>query len=129
MRVLLGTISDEAYVRQDLRALRRLAIRGVITAVAGGGALGVLMAGVVTGPVHWIASAVLLVTLCLNGYAGGKRAMAYRRGWVDGRQAMITSLTEANERGMSLAEGVDAERARTLAAWGISIPGSLGEQS
>jgi hypothetical protein len=128
LRALLGTIDDDLYVRQDLRAMRRLAIRGMITALAGGGALGVLMVGPLPGPVHWIAVAVLLVVLGNNGYAGGKRAMAYRQGWVDGRQAMINSMSEAFERGMSPEEWADAEQVRTLAVLGLGITDSLGEQ-
>lgn len=59
---------------------------------------------------------VMMGRLTLTGL---KRAQAYRRGWLHGRQAMTLSMLEAMRRGMSLDEWVVAEMRRDQALLGV----------
>jgi hypothetical protein len=75
-------------------------------------------------PDHWWPSG--LATIALGIIIGWNvlgatigRIMTYRNGWVDGRLAMAATLTEAARRGMSPAEWLASEMARTVAVFGV----------
>lgn len=103
---------EEMYVRGDKGAARRelgLAVVGFVVLVAAwnaaswgddttwGEAAGLIFVGLAIG---------------LVPFAALRRAQAYRRGWMDGRRALATSLDEATRRGMSHREWVLAELER-----------------
>lgn len=61
-------------------------------------------------------------------FTGVFRAMAYRRGWVDGRIAMYGAAVEAQLRGMTPAEWLHTEGDRTLSVLGID-PDEIARRS
>lgn len=128
LRRLTYMVDDRALVTRNERAIVRLSITSGIMMLAGGSAMGVVL---VSHSIRFrfVGVVVLMVILNINGFAATKRAHAYRTGWVEARNGMIASLAEAFRRGMSGEEWAEAEQARTLAVYGVSVAGSESVES
>lgn len=77
----------------------------------------VIVAGFFDGTRTWLGiTATLVLTGCAGGFvATGLRArLAYRRGWYNGRDAMIESLREASRRGLNTYEWLRGEMERDI---------------
>lgn len=67
-------------------------------------------------------TAALIVVALYIGFGAfqtTRKMSAYRSGWLDGRMALLSSMREAQHRGMSIEEWADAELARDLSIMGV----------
>jgi len=110
--------TERSYVAGETRRLRwisvgELALFG-LTVIA--------LVGVQALAPGWTTLACsLLVGLQVGrlGLISARRAMSYRSGWLDGRVAFVSAMSEAQRRGMSPGDWLAAELARDYAVLGI----------
>lgn len=119
---------EKAYVAGESRRVRWMTVRAGAFALTTWGSL-VVATGWTSAP-WWLH----LVTAMLLGWAVGllpmrtlRRALAYRNGWLDGRQAMVVALAEAMRRGMSWDDWLSGEYARDAVIMGVP-PGQRDEE-
>jgi hypothetical protein len=70
----------------------------------------------------WLTAACSVLVGLQVGRAGivsMRRATGYRSGWLDGRVALVRSMNEARQRGMTPQEWLEAELVRDYAVLGI----------
>lgn len=77
------------------------------------------------GPLATLAWMVVAIFVGMGALALTRRMMAYRSGWINGRRQMISSLIEAERRGIDQSEWLEGEIARDFATLGI-FPRSEG---
>lgn len=110
---------EECLVADPVRGMRSMFAR---TAFWFGVALGASI-GRAFLPTTSIAYTVLSVVVGwfagIGGLSMAARASAYRRGWLNGRQSFVESMSEAQQRGMSMREWLEREYERdTVVAFG-----------
>lgn len=71
------------------------------------------------------AHVVIGIVLGLSALGGTRRAMAYLRGWVAGRQTFVSSLAESAKRDMTFTDWLTAEQRRTLGVLGWAVDEAL----
>ena len=99
---------EQAYVDDDAKALRALLLSG-LTRLALCVALWVAW---------WFSEVPMWTTLLAPGAGAASavfvmgmwtRALAYRRGWLEGRMRMVAALAEAQRRGLDLDDWLEGE--------------------
>lgn len=109
-------ISNDLLVRAPGQRWRMIST--VVAMVSLGFGLLVVINNAPPGPVRALASGGMGLFIGWGGLGAYKRIHAYRLGWVHGRIALVRSLREAYNRGMSPGEWMQAEYERDMATMG-----------
>lgn len=121
-KIVRRSLDNERSLVDDPPHARRLVTREVVLFV-------VVMACLVgrdwlqdVSVVAYLVSGVIVGMCCgMGALAGIRRAQSYRSGWLAGRTTMITSMLEAQRRGMSITEWLDGEFARDAHVLGLHV--------
>jgi hypothetical protein len=111
--------NESSYITDPPRA-RRLVMRDAALAILA--LLALVGEDALPDPWRNVAGVLVGAFVAFGLFNATRRAVSYKSGWLHGRSAMISSMSEAMGRDMSIEEWLHAELSRDAVVMGVPAP-------